>query len=278
VLTRYEKWFDNEVPEADDLEQFAEVRAELEQLLVEYDAAFEREKSQKDALQKALEIARLGDQFLQEEEPWNEEENREEVLRRCLEIAEAIAVTFYPFIPGASERVWNMLGLEEIVSGGDRLEALASGETFLEPGNELGDREILFEKVDAETLAEQVDGGEEDETGDVKMADEISFEEFQELDIRIGTIVSVEEHPNADKLYLLQIDIGGETRQSCAGLVDHYEPEDLEGRTVVVLVNLETSELRGGKSECIVLAAEDENGNVVLLEPSADIGAGAGVK
>ncbi|MFB6166874.1 MAG: methionine--tRNA ligase, partial [Candidatus Nanohaloarchaea archaeon] len=270
VLTLAEKWYDGEVPEPDDLDRFGDVRDELEQLLVEYDHAFEEGKSPKRAVEKALEIARLGDRFLQEEEPWRDEEYREEVLYRSLEIVEAVAATFYPFTPSSSGKIWEMLGREEVVDGSDRLETLVSGESLVEPGQELGEREILFEKVDAEELEEEVeDDGEGSE--DDAMA-EISFEEFQDLDLRVGTIQSVEDHPNADRLYVLKIDVGDEVKQSCAGLVDHYSREELKGRKVVVLSNLETSELRGRKSECMVLAADENDGeNVVLLEPGEEV-------
>ncbi|MDY6768974.1 MAG: methionine--tRNA ligase, partial [Candidatus Nanohaloarchaea archaeon] len=101
--------------------------------------------------------------------------------------------------------------------------------------------------------------------------------QFQELDLRIGTIQSVEEHPNADELYLLTIVIGDEEKQSCAGLVGHYDPDELEGRRVVVLNNLETSEIRGEESQCMVLAADDGDA-VVLLEPEDVIEEGAEVR
>ncbi|MDY6773580.1 MAG: class I tRNA ligase family protein, partial [Candidatus Nanohaloarchaea archaeon] len=275
VLTLCEKWFGNEVPEPENLENFMEVQDRLEQLVAEYDEAFEQERSPKKALQKALEIARLGDEFLQKEEPWNEEGSREEVLYRSLEIVEAIAVTFYPFTPSASEEIWEMLGLEdELVDGSDRLEKLASGETVLTAGDELGEREILFEKVDAEELSESV---EEGEGGEEDTMTTISFDEFQELDLRTGTITGVEDHPNADRLYVMQVDVGGETKQSVAGLVDHYEPEELEGKSVVVVNNLETSELRGKESECMVLAADKEE-NVVLLQPEEEVEDGIEVR
>ncbi|MCJ7478955.1 MAG: methionine--tRNA ligase [Candidatus Nanohaloarchaeota archaeon QJJ-7] len=274
VLTLTEKWFGNEVPEPETLEDFMDVKERLEQLVLEYDEAFEQEKSPKKALQKALEIARLGDEFLQNEEPWNDEGNREEVLYRSLEIVEAIAITFYPFTPSASENIWEMLGREELVDGRDRLKRFIDRETVLTAGDELGEREILFEKVEAEELSEAVEDVVDE--GDDTMS-EISFDEFQEMDLRTATITEVKEHPNADKLYLLQIDVGEDIKQSVAGLVEHYEPGELEGKNVVVVNNLETSELRGEKSECMVLAADDGE-DVVLLEPSTAIGDGAEVR
>lgn len=105
----------------------------------------------------------------------------------------------------------------------------------------------------------------------------ISFDEFQELDLRTGTIEEVEEHPNADKLLILKINVGEEIKQSCAGLKNHYTKEELKGKKVVVLNNLETANLRGEKSECMVLAA-DADEDVVLLQPEKELPDGIKVR
>ncbi|MFB6294119.1 MAG: hypothetical protein ABEI97_00005, partial [Candidatus Nanohaloarchaea archaeon] len=188
----------------------------------------------------------------------------------------AISVTFYPFIPDASQRIWEMLGRsDDLVDGSDRLAAITAGESIIQAGEPLGDREILFEKVDADDLAEQVD--DEETAEDDTMDDTISFDEFQDLDLRVGTVTSVTEHPNADKLYLLQIDVGDETLQTCSGLVDHYTADELDGKQVVVLANLEPSEIRGEESECMVLAADDGD-DVVLVTPEQAMANGAEVR
>ena len=96
----------------------------------------------------------------------------------------------------------------------------------------------------------------------------ISFEEFKKLELRIGKIVSVADHPNADKLYVMKIDLGGETRQSVAGLKSYYKPEELEGMIVAVVANLEPAKLRGVESQAMLLAAQE--GDIVsCLQPDA---------
>jgi methionyl-tRNA synthetase len=95
--------------------------------------------------------------------------------------------------------------------------------------------------------------------------DTVSFDDFQDMDIRTGRVEEVGEHPNADKLYKVQIDVGETILQTCAGLKNFYEPEELEEKKVIVLANLEPTELRGEKSECMMLAAEDEDGETVSL-------------
>lgn len=105
----------------------------------------------------------------------------------------------------------------------------------------------------------------------------ITFDEFKELDIRIGEIKEVDDIEGSDNLLKFQIDVGDETKQSVGGLKGHYTEEELVGRKVPVLVNLETSELMGEKSECMILAAVVGNKEPVLLEPERDLEAGTGV-
>lgn len=105
----------------------------------------------------------------------------------------------------------------------------------------------------------------------------ISFDDFKELDLRTGTIENVEEHPNADKLLILKINVGGEVKQSCAGLKEHYSPEELEGKKVVVVNNLEPAELRGETSECMILAA-DGGKEVVIINPEKEVKNGIKVR
>ncbi|MFB6203308.1 MAG: methionine--tRNA ligase [Candidatus Nanohaloarchaea archaeon] len=260
-----EKWFDSEVPDPEFTERDEEVLAEAEELLREYEREFE-DHNLKAGLEKALELARLGDRYLSEEEPWNSEDRREEVIHVALQITADLSTVLYPFIPSSAERTAEMLKTGIDTSEGyDMLKNPAR----LEPGQEIGEKEILFEKIDTSDRQEEQEEEEEDE---------ISFEEFQEMNLRVGEVREVEDHPNADRLYRVQVDVGGEVLQTCAGLVDHYGKEELEGRKVVVLANLEESELRGEKSECMMLAAEDDEGNVSLLETDTEIDAGSEIK
>jgi methionyl-tRNA synthetase len=104
----------------------------------------------------------------------------------------------------------------------------------------------------------------------------ISIEEFRKIELRVATIKSAEPHPNADKLLVLQIDLGGEPRQICAGIRNHYTPQELVGKQIVVVANLETAKLRGLDSQGMLLAASDE-GRVIILTPEKNVQAGARV-
>jgi methionyl-tRNA synthetase len=104
----------------------------------------------------------------------------------------------------------------------------------------------------------------------------ISIEEFRNMELRVATVKSAQPHPNADKLMVLQIDLGSEQRQICAGIRDHYTPEELIGRQIVVVANLETARLRGLESQGMLLAASDQ-GRVIFLTPEKTVQPGAKV-
>ncbi|MGH7826141.1 MAG: methionine--tRNA ligase subunit beta [Candidatus Binatia bacterium] len=104
----------------------------------------------------------------------------------------------------------------------------------------------------------------------------ISIEEFRKVELRVATIKTAEPHPNADKLIVLQIDLGGEQRQICAGIRNHYAPEELVGKQIVVVANLETAKLRGMESQGMLLAASDEE-RVIILTPEKPVQAGSKV-
>ena len=105
----------------------------------------------------------------------------------------------------------------------------------------------------------------------------ISIDDFRKIELKVATIKSAEAHPNADKLIVLQIDLGGEQRQICAGIRNHYTPEELVGKQIVVVANLETAKLRGLESQGMLLAASDE-GRVIIMTPEKPVQSGASVK
>lgn len=105
----------------------------------------------------------------------------------------------------------------------------------------------------------------------------VSFEEFKKLSIKVAQIKEVKDHPNADKLYLMTIDVGGENRQIVAGIKPHYRPEELKGKKIVVIDNLEPAQIRGIESEAMLLAAQDAS-NLAVIVPDKDIAIGAKVK
>ena len=262
TLSLAEQWFDNEVPIADLTAKDREVEDEALNIVDDYIEAFENHDL-RTGVEKATEMARIGDQYLSEEEPWNNKERREETIHVSLHLIRAIGAMLYPYTPEASQKISEMLNTDiHTEEGADEMAEPLLGN--LESGHELGEKEILFEKIEVEEdRPEQEDKNEKDETQDMEGL--VSFDEFQDMDLRVGEVLKVEDHPNADKLYKVQLDVGDKELQTCAGLVNHYEKEELEGRQVIVLANLEPTKLRGEKSECMMLAAEDEKENVELL-------------
>lgn len=270
TLSLAEQWFDNEVPVAELEYEDREIIKEAEGIVEDYQDAFE-EHELREGLEKSLELARLGDRYLSEEEPWNNEDRREPVIQVCIQIIRGLAVTLYPFTPDTTSKIEDMLQTSIHTEEGDNefIDALIGG---IAGGSELGEREILFEKIEVDQDEQNVEEEKEMNT------DTVSFEEFGDMDIRVGEVVNVEEHPNADKLYKVQVDVGVTTLQTCAGLKNHYSKDELEGRKVVVLANLEPAELRGEVSECMMLAAEDDDGNVSLLDTDQEMDIGSSIK
>ncbi len=276
TLSLAEQWFDNQVPDANLTDADEEVVEEAEEIVEKYQEKFE-EHDLKEALDEALKLARLGDQYLSDEEPWNNEERREETIYVSVQLCRAIGATLYPYTPEASEKIGDMLDIE--IDTSERVDELSDPLLGgVDSGHELGEREILFEKIDVD---EDRDTEQEKEVNDELKrlnSETVGFEEFGVNEIRIGKVLEVDEHPNADKLYKIKIDVGGAELQTCAGLKNHYSKEELEDRKVVVLANLEPAELRGEKSECMILVAEDEEGNVSLLETGEEMKVGSEIK
>jgi methionyl-tRNA synthetase len=242
-----------------------------------------------------LELAKFGNEYIQRNEPWNlvddDPEQAEQVIRNCVQIAKAVAVLFEPITPGKAQEVWEQLGEDGQVGDALLEHALeAPPAAFDEPSELFG--KIEDERVEElnEKLAARVEavGDDEDEADDADgeaddsatdadgdleaLADErIGFEEFQDLDIRVGRIESAEGIEGADELVRLDVNIGVETRQVVAGLKQLHDVDSLPGTKVVVLANLEKAELFGVESNGMVLAA-GEQADLLTTQGDADPG------
>jgi methionyl-tRNA synthetase len=275
TLSLAEDWFDGEVPKPELQQEDKEALERTEEQLKKYDENFENHEP-KEALETAVQLARHGDKYLSKEQPWNHEDRREECIYVAVQIIDALSKTLYPFTPEASQEIAEMLNTDINTE-----EGVNDLETEIEVGQELGERKILFEKIDTtehqEKLEEEKMEEDEESAEHGFNEDTVSFEDFQEMDIRTGKVLEVEEHPDADKLYKIRVDIGETTLQTCAGLKKHYTKEELKDRDVIVLTNLEPTQLRGEKSECMILVAENEE-ELTLLNTEEEIGIGSKVK
>ena len=207
----------------------------------------------KDAMKEAIQLARLGNQYVDQKAPWNllksDRAACATAIHVALRVSRALAIIMAPFLPRSSSRLWHALGYDSDVHGERWNEALDD----LPGGQKLRVGKPLFAKIDLR---------------------EASEDPTARFDVRIARIVDVKEHPNADKLYVLQIDLGDERRQVVAGIRKDYPIEGLRGRKVVVLANLEPANLRGIESRGMLLAGEDE-ATVGLLIPPEDVPLGS---
>ena len=243
----------------------------------------------KEALRYIMGIAQIGNVLLQEASPWkyiNEVESPDRTrslsaLALSWRICSALAVCMRPFIPFSSDRLWKMMGNDwniDTVLWEDSMETetkLCWNGTKPEP---------LFTRLDLEEILKsesKLVDSKDNETS-IKPEDNggsIEFEDFMKVEMRTGKIISVEDHPNADKLFVITIEDSPDSRRTvCAGLKGHYEPSELEGMNVVYVANLEPRKLRGIISEGMLLAADDGEGDVKILTTEGEIEPGSRVR
>lgn len=194
-----------------------------------------------------------------------------------------MAIVSEPFLPETAEKIWELLNMETNIHE----ESWENSKKFDLSEVSINEPEPLFEKVEDKDIPNFEDekpeqqqgfGNENSKPENKKFSggeeSMISFSEFQELDLRIGEIKEVDDIEGSDNLLRFQIDVGNEVKQSVGGFKGHYSKEELEGRKVPVLVNLEPSELMGVKSECMILAAVLDGDEPVLMGPEQDLEAG----
>ena len=272
-------------------DRFSDHSKTLEEVESQISSAIESMEKQrfKEALRSIMGIAQIGNSLLQEAAPWKyikEDESDERSsslssLSLSWRICSCLAVCLRPFIPFSSDRLWGMLGNQNDIDNvlwEDSMDMEIN--LFWNPETP----EPLFSRLDLEEILERenslVDSKDNDESpipGDG--GGYIDFEDFMKVDLRTGRIVSVDDHPNADKLFVITIEEGPDsTRTVCAGLKGHYKPSDLEGLNVVFVANLEPRKLRGVISEGMILAADDGEGSVKVLVTEGDIPSGSRVR
>ncbi len=234
----------------------------------------------KDAAREVMTLPALGNRYFDKQAPWRSvKDNQAEcdrTLATCIRLVSALEVLLYPFLPFTSRKIGNMLGL------GKRKWDDAGNPAV--PG-QLGPVEILFRKLDDSFVATQVAklGAESKESrepaeagGKPEETKMITFDEFKQIQLKTGRIVSAERVPDTDKLIRIMVDLGGEQRQVVAGIGKAYEPGVLIGKTVVVVVNLAPAKIRGVESNGMLLAAVDGE-TVALVGPDQDVAPGSGV-
>ena len=221
----------------------------------------------RDALVNTLHLAIEGNSYFQKMEPWavKDEKRLEEILYTCCKAVKTIAYLLYPYMPKKSLELLNLMN-EEL-----DLELR---------GNELKKPKIIFKKVEdkkIEEMKKKLYENKKETEGGEKM-EQIDITYLEKIDLRVGEIVEAEDIPKSKKLLKLIVDLGDEKRQIVSGIKDYYKPEDLVGKKVIVICNLKPAKLCGVLSEGMILAAEDDEGNLALLTVDKDIKAGSKVR
>ena len=205
-----------------------------------------------------MNLARIGNKYLADTEPWKlikEDEDRvKTILHIALKLSEGLSKVFLPFLPNTCAKL-------ERILGGSNAE-----------GHQINEAELLFQKIEDEAIDAQIAKLEATKIKQSNpkakpMKDEITFDDFTKMDIRVGTILTAEKHPNADKLLKMTIDTGIDERTVVSGIAEHYSPEEVVGKQVSVLVNLAPRKIRGIESQGMILMAENNEGNLAFVSP-----------
>ncbi len=281
VLTK--KYFEGKVPAASEftaydnsiIEEFVNVKERVESLLDQYKF--------REAQKEAMELARIGNRYLAETEPWKLAKTDlgrvATILNLSLQLVANLSIAFEPFLPFSSKKLRAMLQLESF-------EWASLGSIALLPeGHALGEVSLLFEKIEDDAIQAQLDklqaakkANEEAAYKANPIKETIAFEDFQKIDIRVGTVLECTKVPKADKLLQFKIDDGLETRTILSGIAKQFNPEELVGKQVCFIANLAPRTLRGIESQGMILSAEDNEGKLSLLTVSPQAKPGSEVK
>ena len=280
VLTK--KYYNGIIPERGELTEYDEATIEE---LQKIKASLERNIEHyhfREALKDAMAYSRIGNKYLADTEPWKvvktDPERVKTILNIALQITANTAIAIEPFMPFSAEKMLKMLAVEKF-----GWEELGSME-LMSAGHTIGEAELLFEKIEDDVIQAQLDKLEASRKAKLaaeaaqnitEQKAEVSFDDFQKMDIRVSTILAAEKVAKTKKLLKLSIDTGIDKRTIVSGIAEYYTPEQLVGRQVLVLANLAPREIKGIESRGMILMAEDALGRLVLVQPEDKTMSGA---
>lgn len=281
-----------------DIQVVADIKAAKEKV-----ESFIEQYKFRDALFEVIDLARKGNKYMQEKEPWivakslaaNPDAQKliDNCLHLCLQLTANLAILINPFLPCTAKKMLHMMKVVEKMLEWDN----AGSTKLLSVGYTLRAPELLFRKIEDAEIATQIEklksglvktvevtGDKKNDSGNQTAvqttADKkatIVYDDFAKLDLRVGKIVAAEKVEKADKLLKLSVDLGFETRTIVSGIAQHFKPEEITGKQVVVVANLAPRKMRGIESNGMILMAEDGNGKLHFVNPEENINAGAGV-
>ena len=230
----------------------------------------------REASQELMNLARLGNKYLADEEPWKvikeDPERVKSIIYVGLQVAAALAILSEPFLPFTSAKLKAMLAIK----GDDKLSwtTLNARKSLVEPGHQLNKASLLFRKIEDQEIQKQLDkltatkkANEQEKSDIMAQKETISFEDFTKMDMRVGTILEASKMPKTKKLMVLKVDTGLDTRTVVSGIAEDFEPDEIVGKKVTVLVNLAPRPLRGVESQGMILMTENAEGKLVFLNP-----------
>ena len=282
ALQLTKKYFNGVVPEVGELtdydretlNEFAGVKNEVEKLLNNFKF--------RDAQKEAMNLARIGNKYLAETEPWKlaktDMQRVQTILNIALQLVANLAIAFEPFLPFSSKKLREMLNLENFDWANlGKIDLIKAGHT-------LGEPQLLFEKIeDAEIDAQMARLERIKKENEVNsftpepVAPVVSFDDFCKVDIRVGKVLECEKVPKADKLLKFKIDDGMGGRTIVSGIAKYYKPEDLVGKEVCFIANFEPRKLKGVESQGMILSAENADGSLVVIGPQGEVKPGCKV-
>lgn len=281
VLTQ--KYFDGKIPACGELtecdsatlKEFADVKKSVEDLLDVFKF--------RDAQKEAMNLARIGNKYLADTEPWKlaktDMKRVETIMYLALQITANLAIAFEPFLPFSSQKLRNLLNMDSFNWNElGRTDLLKTGESVSQP-------ELLFEKIEDDAIEAQIQRllniKQQNALNNFKPAEikqQVSFDDFGKLDIRVGTILECVKVPKADKLLQFKIDDGMGGRTIVSGIAKYYpNPEVLVGKQICFIANFESRKLKGVESQGMILSAEDSDGRLVVVSPSDIVRSGVSV-
>ena len=235
----------------------------------------------REAQQELINLARLGNKYLADEEPWKtiklDEARTQTIMFVALQIASALATLSEPFLPFTSaklKRILNVSSIEIENSWND----ISSKDILLHSNHKIGEAELLFSKIEDEEIQKQLDklisskaANEAENKKMEPLKETITYEDFSKLDIRVGTILEAEKMPKANKLLILKVDTGIDVRTIVSGIAESFDPEAVIGKKVTVLTNLAPRVLRGVESQGMILMTENSQGKFVFVNPDDEL-------
>jgi methionyl-tRNA synthetase len=280
VVVLSQKYYDGIVPEAGPLsDEDKQVLQQLQEAPSAIEKSLDRYRF-REAAGLLMGVARLGNKYLADHEPWklikSDPERVKTIMNLALQLTAGLAYLSEPFLPFSTEKLKKMLNLKTIENP---FEHLKSASVLVSAGQKLRTSELLFRKIEDAEIQNQLDKLKSTEKDSTIMQEPqkpaINYDTFSSLDLRVGTILSAEKMPKADRLLVLKVDTGLDQRTIVSGIAEHFSPEEVVGKKVCILMNLEPRKLRGIESQGMLLMATDPEGKLSFMSPEDAVAAGS---